>query len=79
MKIKASARAWIVRYTRPHNMGLPGGEEKIWQYNYCSVVIADTACFAFTETLQAYPDATILSVNPGPIGQVIVQADAVED
>ena len=77
MRLSEKARVWTVRYTRPKEVGLKDGQSNIWQYNYCATVIAISVGAAINETFLEYPDATIVSVNPGPGGEVIVGGDIV--
>jgi len=72
MKLHEKARCWTVRYSRPKTVEYVNADPRTYQYNYCANVIALSAVTAITETVLAYPDATIVSVNPGPGGEVII-------
>ena len=77
MKLSEKARCWTVRYTSPKTTTYHDGQVRTHEYNYCSVVIAENAQDAITELMSVYLHATIVSVNPGPSGQVIVVPETI--
>jgi hypothetical protein len=72
MKLKESATAWTVRYTMPRTILMHDKTERQVQCNHCSVVIAIITEDAISLVIEEFPEAKIVSVNPGPIGAVIV-------
>jgi hypothetical protein len=78
MKIKETAKAWTVRYTRPKNMQIGAGEPRIYQYNYCSVIVATTLAEAVESLMTEFADATLISANPGSTGPILIDAKAIE-
>lgn len=79
MKIKELARTFTVRYTRPKTITYANAEPRIFEYNYCSVVIALNAVDAVQAVAAEWEDATVLSVQPGPIGQTLVSRVTIEE
>lgn len=78
MKIKESARTFTVRYTRPKTIRYVNSEPREVQYNHCSAVVAMNAVEAVQTVAKEWPDATVLSVHPGPIGQTLVADGCLE-
>ena len=71
MKIKQNARAWIVRYTRPKTVGT-----RVYEYNYCSIIVSESAGDAIDVLKSEHPDSTVISVNPSCTGPVMIDAKA---
>jgi len=78
MRLNENARCWTVKYTRIKEVSRPDGRIDRWHYNHCATVIAMSVATAITETLLVYPDATIVSVHPGPGSEVIVGSETEE-
>ena len=72
MKLKETAVAWTVRYTLPRTVTYQDGRQQIFAANHCSVVIAENVGHAIINLFSEFPEAKLVSVNPGPIGAVIV-------
>ena len=77
MILDEQAKVWIVRYTVPKEMIYPNqtAAPRIYQQNNCSVVIAKTVGTAVSAVLQHHLDATIISVNQGPSGSIMLKGD----
>jgi len=76
MILDEQAKVWIVRYTLPKEATyLNATEPRIYQQNNCSVVIAKTVGTAVSAVLQHHLDATIISVNQGPSGSIMLKGD----
>jgi hypothetical protein len=78
MKFKESARTFTVRYTRPKTISYANSELREFQYNHCSVVVAMNALSACVTVAAEFPDATILSAQPGPIGPTLIALGCIE-
>ena len=78
MKIKETAKAWTIRYTRPKTVSVASGEYRVWEYNYCSVVVSTTLAWAVEKLMSEFCDATIVSVNPGSTGPIVIDEKAIE-
>ena len=78
MKLKSTATAWTVRYTLPRVILMGDRTEREVQINHCSVVIAETVGKAIELLFSEFPDAKLISVNPGPIGAVIVDDSLID-
>jgi hypothetical protein len=78
MKIKETAGAWTIRYTRPKTITYQDGQTRVFAHNYCSVIIATTLAWAVEALMTDFPDATLISVQPGSTGPIIVDPRAIE-
>lgn len=72
MKIKPNARAWTVRYTRPETVGT-----RVYKYNYCSIIVSESAGNAVEALKSEHPDSTVISINPSCTGPVLIDAKAI--
>jgi hypothetical protein len=79
MKIKETAKAWTVRYTRPKTVSYANSEPRTFEYNHCSVIVATTVAWAVETLLAAFPDATLISVHPGSTGPIIIDPRAIAE
>ena len=78
MKIKENAKTWTIRYTRPKTVTGGNSEPRIFEYNHCSIIVSKSVGRAVEILTAEFPDATIVSVNPGSTGPILIDADAIE-
>ena len=78
MKIELAAKVWTVRYTRPKTVTQTNGEPRIFEYNHCSIVVSKSVWRAVEILTSEFPDATIVSVNPGSTGPIMVDTDVIQ-
>ena len=77
MKIKETAKAWTIRYTKPKAATYQDGQTRVFEYNYCSVIVATTVAWAVEILMTEFPDATLISVHPGSTGPIIIDPRAI--
>ena len=83
MKIKENAKTWTIRYTLPKTVtcavpGFVNAAPRIFEYNHCSVIVSPTVGRAVEILTAEFPDATIVSVNPGSTGPILVDTDVIQ-
>ena len=71
-------KVWTVRYTRPKTVTYANSEPRVFEYNHCSVIISPTVGRAVEILTAEFPDATIVSVNPGSTGPILVDTDVIQ-
>ena len=79
MKIKTNARAWTVRYTRPKTVAYVNADARVYEYNYCSIIVSESAGNAIDVLKSEHPDSTVISVNPNCTGPVMIDAKAITE
>jgi hypothetical protein len=72
IKVKETAKAWTIRYTRPKTLQYADNISRTFESNYCSVIVATSIAWAVEKLMSEFGDATIVSVNPGSAGPILI-------